>query len=36
MGILKKPMDYKDFFKKQELIELNETISDKLIKWGYK
>ena len=36
MGILKKPIDYKDFFKKQELIELNETISDKLIKWGYK
>lgn len=32
---LKKPMDYKQFFTKKELIELNESISKKLLKWGY-
>ena len=32
---LKKPKDYKQFFTEQELIELNESISNKLIQWGY-
>lgn len=32
---LKKPKDYKQFFTEKEIIELNESIAKKLIKWGY-
>ncbi len=32
---LKIPKDYKQFFTENELIELNESISKKLLEWGY-
>jgi len=35
MGKLRKPEEYMLFFKKLELDELNETISNKLNQWGY-
>ena len=36
IGNLKQPKDYNYFFSEYKLNELNESISKKLFKWGYK